>query len=265
MPGTERWTVGALASTAHVSVRTLHHYDQIGLLSPSGRSAAGYRLYDRSDLERLQQILVYRELGFGLEAIGRILDEPTIDRRGELLAQRTLLLERVERTNAVLRAIERTLASLEGGGTMTDEQLFEGFQPLHDAPEEIRAHHAEHAREVHDRWGETDAYAESMRRARRYAKADWERLRADAERQEEHMAWLMEAGVDPGSDDACAGAEAMRLHIDRWFYPCGPEMHAGLADLYESDARFRAHYEKRAPGLATYVARAIRANAARIG
>ena len=78
------------------------------------------------------------------------------------------------------------------------------------------------------------------------------------------MARLLAAGADPEGEEAMAGAEAMRLHIDRWFYPCSPAMHSGLADLYESDARFRAHYEERAEGLAAFVAQAIRANAARV-
>jgi len=263
MGAQDRWTVGEVAAAAHVSVRTLHHYDQIGLLGPSDRSSAGYRLYGRRELERLQQILVYRELGFSLEVIRRMLDEPTVDRRTELLAQRTLLAERLDRTSAVMRAIDRTLASMERGGDMSTEELFEGFEHLGDAPEEVRAHHAEHGREAQDRWGQTDSYAESMRRARRYGKADWEQLRGESTRQEEHMAGLLAAGADPEGEEALAGAEAMRLHIDRWFYPCSPAMHSGLADLYESDARFRAHYEERAEGLAAFVAKAIRANAAR--
>jgi DNA-binding transcriptional MerR regulator len=259
----DRWTVGQVAKAAHVSVRTLHHYDRIGLLGPSDRSSAGYSLYGRRDLERLQQILVYRELGFGLDAIRRVLDEPTVDRRTELLAQRKLLAERKERTSAVIRAIDRTLASMERGGDMTKEEMFEGFEDLPGAPDDVRARHAEHSREVQDRWGETESYAESMRRARRYGKADWERLRGESTRQEEHMATLLAAGADPEGEEAMAGAESMRRHIDRWFYPCSPAMHSGLADLYESDARFRAHYEDRAEGLAAFVAGAIRANAAR--
>lgn len=144
---------------------------------------------------------------------------------------------------------------------MTTGEMFDGFEDLRNAPEEIREHHAQHAQETHERWGESAAYAESMRRARKYSKAEWETIRRAGEEHEEHMAWLMEAGADPEGDRARAAAETMRQHIARWFYPCSPAMHAGLADMYESDARFAGHYEKRAEGLAAFTARAIRANA----
>ncbi len=256
-----RWTVGEVSKRTHVSVRTLHHYDQIGLLVPSERSDARYRLYGTTDLERLHQILVYRELGFTLDAISRVLDTPSIDRRSELIAQRALLVESKRRTEAVIRAVDRTLESMDKGTMMTTQEMFEGFEDLPNAPDEIRAHHAEHAKETHERWGDRDAYAASMRRARKYSKAEWEKLRQETEQHEAHMAGLMDAGVDPESDEARAAAEAMRQLITRCFYPCSPEMHTGLADLYESDDRFKAHYEKRASGLAVYTARAIRANA----
>ena len=257
------WTVGEVASLAHVSVRTLHHYDGIGLLVPSERSGAGYRLYTETDLERLHQILLYRELGLALDAIRRMLDEPAIDRRSELEAQRALLIDSKRRTEAVIRAVDRTLESMARGTKMTTDEMFEGFEDLRNAPDDIRAHHAEHARETHERWGESDAYAQSLRRARKYSRSEWETIRTEGEKHEEHMAWLLESGADPEGEDGRSAAEAMRQHITRWFYPCSHEMHAGLADMYESDARFTAHYEKRADGLATFTARAIRANAQR--
>ena len=252
-----RWTVGEVAGLAHVSVRTLHHYDEIGLLVPSERSGAGYRLYGDFDLQRLHQILLYRELGFPLDAIRRMLDEPALDRRSELEAQRALLIESKLRTEAVIQAVDRTLESMERGKKMTTEEMFEGFEDLRHAPDHIRTHHAEHAQETHERWGESEPFKESMRRARKYTRTEWETMRREGEEHEEHMAWLMEAGADPKGKQARAAAEAMRRHI----YPCSPGMHAGLADLYEADARFAAHYEKRAEGLAAFTARAIRANA----
>jgi MerR family transcriptional regulator, thiopeptide resistance regulator len=255
------WTVGEVSELAHVSIRALHHYDEIGLLEPSGRTPAGYRLYVEADLDRLHQILLYKELGLGLDTIRRMLDEPSVDRRTELEAQRALLVERRERTEAVIRAVDRMLDTMGKGTKMTTQEMFEGFEDLRNAPDDVRAHHREHAEEAHERWAKTDAYAESMRRARRYAKADWEKIKAEAAAQEEHMAWLMEVGEDPEGEKARAGAEAMRVHIDRWFYPCSHEMHAGLADMYEADARFRRHYDERAEGLARFVARAIRTNA----
>jgi MerR family transcriptional regulator, thiopeptide resistance regulator len=124
---------------------------------------------------------------------------------------------------------------------------------------------APYEEEVIRRWGNTDAYKESARRAKGYSKADWARLKAEQERIEARMAELMKAGTAADGEDAMATAEDARLLIDRWFYPCSHRMHVGLADMYTADARFRAHYDERADGLADYVAAAIRANAARTG
>jgi MerR family transcriptional regulator, thiopeptide resistance regulator len=257
------WLVSEVAERAHVTVRTLHHYDEIGLLVPAERSDAGYRLYSESDLERLFQVLLYRELGFPLEAIACMLDEPAVDRREALRAQRELLIEKQRKTGAVIRALDRMLESLEKAKPMNTEELFEGMEAFADAPREIREHQAKHAQEVQERWGKTSAYEESMRRAKSYSKADWQTIQGEAAANESRMMELLAAGADPEGDDAMDCAEAMRQHIHRWFYPCDHRMHAGLADMYEADPRFTEYYEKRAEGLAAYVATAIRANAIR--
>lgn len=261
---TERWTVGEVAEAARVTVRTLHHYDDIGLLVPSGRSDSGYRLYARGDLERLQQILLYRELGFPLEAIAPLLDDPGMDRATALRAQRDLLVEKRTRVDGVIRAVDRILDSLDGKTTMTAEEMFEGFIDLPEAPEEIRHHHRRHATEANERWGETDAYKESMRRAKNRSRQEWERLKREGEALEARMAALLREGAAPDGEEAMAGAEAMRRHIEQAYYPCSPAMHAGLADMYEQDPRFRAHYDQRQEGLATFVVAAIRANVSRL-
>ncbi len=251
----EQWTVGEVAELAHVTVRTLHHYDEIGLLSPSDRTEAGYRLYERAELERLHQILLYRELGFGLDAIGEMLDQPALDRRAMLRAQRDLLAEKVRNTEAVMRALDRTLETLDGGGAeMSADEMFEGFEDFD---------HAQYAEETKERWGETDAYRESMRRAKSYGKADWARMKREQDAIEADMAAVMAGGASPTSPEAMDVAERARQLIDRWFYPCSPRMHVGLADMYVADPRFTKHYEDRARGLAEYHAAAIRANAER--
>src|SRR3712207_7078655 len=101
------YSVGKVAALAGVTIRTLHHYDEVGLLSPGGRSAAGYRIYEESDLERLQQILFYRELGFTLKEIATIVDDPRTDALGHLRRQRKLLIERIKRLRAMVRSEER--------------------------------------------------------------------------------------------------------------------------------------------------------------
>ncbi|HSG50333.1 MAG TPA: TipAS antibiotic-recognition domain-containing protein [Longimicrobiales bacterium] len=128
-------------------------------------------------------------------------------------------------------------------------------------------HHdpSEYEQEARERWGGTDAYKESARRTKSYKAEDWARIKAEGEGIEAGMAELLKGGGAPDGPEAMAQAEQARLHIDRWFYPCSHRMHAGLADMYTADARFAAHYEERAEGLAAFVAAAIKANTARHG
>ncbi|MGD2069285.1 MAG: MerR family transcriptional regulator [Gemmatimonadota bacterium] len=250
----DTWTVGEVAELAHVTVRTLHHYDEIGLLTPSDRTGSGYRLYSRSELDRLHQILLFRELGFGLEAVGHLLDDPTFDLEDALRAQRDLLTERVEKTEAIIRAVEAALESLEKGMPMSTERMFEGFEDFD---------HAEHAEEAEERWGGSEPWKESMRRARNYKKADWGKMKEEQDDIWRRMADAMAAGTEPTDDAAVALAEEARLLVDRWFYPCSHAMHVGLAAMYETDARFADFFEQRAEGLAAYAIAAIRENARR--
>ncbi|HXN33790.1 MAG TPA: MerR family transcriptional regulator [Polyangiaceae bacterium] len=243
--------IGAVARLAHVSVRTLHHYDEIGLVTPSGRSAAGYRLYTTSDLERLQQVLFFRELGFALEAIHELLADPGFDRRSALRAQRAKLTEDAARANALVDLIDKTLRARERGDAMNPEEMFGGFDP------------SKYEDEARDRWGKSDSHAESMRRTKRYTAADWAKLGAEADAIVGELAEVMGAGASPDDPRAMEAAEKHRLHIARWFYACSHRMHVGLGDLYVADERFSAVYERRRSGLAAYLSGAIRANAER--
>ena len=249
-------TVGEVARLAKVSVRTLHHYDELGLLSPSERSEAGYRLYTVEDLERLQQVLFFRELGFSLEEIGRIMSAPDFDRRRALRAQRSLLAEKADRLRTMLSAVDAAIAATEKGTHVDKEEMFEVFGDFDPG---------EYEEEVRERWGETDAYKESARRTARYTKADWERFKAESEANGLEIAALMDEGVAPQDPRAMDAVDRARLLIDRWFYPCSHEMHVGLAEMYIADPRFTATYEKIHPGMAQYVHDAILANAARAG
>jgi len=244
--------VGDVSRIARISVRALHYYDEIGLLLPTARTAAGYRLYTDQDLLRLQQILIGRELGLSLEDIRRSLDEPSFDIRKALLAQKAQLQERAAQTAAMIAAVDAALAivtSNNQGGPM--ERIFEGFNP------------AEYETEVQERWGGTDAYKEAARRTKRYTKDDWQRHRSEQEAIYVEAAALMNGGTAPAADAAVMVAERHRRLIDRWFYPCSIDAHRGLATLYESDVRFSAGIDRQAPGLAAFLAAAIRANAAR--
>ncbi|PRY44383.1 transcriptional regulator [Geodermatophilus tzadiensis] len=248
--------VGEVAALAGVTVRTLHHYDRIGLLSPSGRTAAGYRRYSAADLDRLHQVLLYRELGFPLEEVATLLDDPSADPVEHLRRQHRLLRDRLDRTAAMVAAVEKEMEARQMGISLTPRERFEVFGD-HD-PEQYEA-------EVQERWGDTDAYRESSRRAAAYTKDDWVRVTAEGEDVEARMAAALQAGVAPDSPEAMDLAEEARQQISRNFYDCSPEVHAGLGRLYVEDERFTAHYERRAAGLAQWVSTAVQANAARQG
>ena len=247
-------TVGEVAALAGVTVRTLHHYDRIGLLVPSGRSQNGYRLYAYGDLERLREIRLLRELRFSLDAIGRMLDAPTHGRRSALEAQRDMLRERQKRTERIIRGVDRALRAMQEETEVDRTKMFEGLEEFD---------HEQYRDEVERRWGNTDAYKESMRRTRSYGKNDWDRIKAEGESVVAGLAGLMAEGVQAADRVAMDLAEEHRCHIDRWFYPCSHGMHRNLAEMYTADPRFKEYFEKRAGGLAVFVRDAIRANAQR--
>ncbi|MDG4792968.1 MerR family transcriptional regulator [Micromonospora sp. WMMD1082] len=244
--------VGQVARLAGVTVRTLHHYDEIGLLSPSGRSAAGYRRYSDADLERLQLIRYYRELGFPLEEIAVILDDPASDPGAHLRRQHELLTVRIRRLQEMVAAIEFAMEASKLDIRLTPQERFEVFGDFD--PEA-------HAEEAEQRWGGTDAYRESNRRASRHTKEDWQRIKAENEDWGRRIVALLASGAPADGPQARDLAEEHRQLISRWFYECSYEIHTGLADMYLADERFTAHYEAMAPGLAAYLAEAIHANA----
>jgi MerR family transcriptional regulator, thiopeptide resistance regulator len=249
------YQVSEVARIAGVSVRALHHYDEIGLLVPRERSESGYRRYDDADLLRLQQILIGRERGLTLEEIRRSLDDPRFDHRQALLAQKRQLQERARRTDDMIRAVDAALAILEGGPgeTMDMKQIFDGFDP------------SAYEAEAQERWGDTDAYRESAKRAKRYGKEDWKAIRDEQTAIYADAAAALRNGLAPDSGEAMDIAERHRLSIGRWFYPCGSTMHTGLADLWEADGRFAASIDAHGAGLTSFLAAAVRANARRPG
>lgn len=246
----KRYTVTEVARGAGVSVRTLHYYDELALLRPKGRSQAGYRLYGDRELERLQQILLWRRLGLGLEQIRKILDDPSFDRRLALMEQRRHLREEARLTNQMLHAIDRAIQSLERGTTMNMKQMFEGFEP------------ADYETEVKERWGETHAYSISAKRTKSYTPKDWQNIRAELDEILTELSRCMADNVEPMDKLATELADRHRLHIDRWFYPCSPDMHQKLAEMYVGDERFVATFERHGAGLGEYLAKAIQANQA---
>lgn len=244
------YTVSELARNSHVTVRALHHYDAIGLLVPSRRNAAGYRLYSEADARRLARITVLRELGFSLEATRELLAGDVGALRLALEQQRQRAYGELARQQSVLRAIENTLARLSGEEPEMDD-MFEGFESFAEPP---------YAEEAKSRWGESESYRESARRTRGYSKEDWQQMKSEAESLMREYVSLLLSGEGAASPAACALAERYRLHIDRWFYPCSRAHHVRLGQLYVDDPRFTAHFEQYASGLAPFVAESIRAN-----
>ena len=245
------YLVSELAELTGVTVRTLHHYDHLGLLVPSGRTRKGYRRYNDDDLLRLQQILVCREFGMPLEKIRQMLDAPDYDRLDALIEQRARVERKIQHASDILESLNAAIRTLQGETKMSPKDLFEGFDP------------SEHQAEAEKRWGDTEAFKESARRTSSYEEHDWKRIQNEEKEQLNRMVNLMAEGTAPSEPAATQIAEQLRLHIDRYFYPCSRETHAKLAEMYVSDPRFAAHYEKHGTGLAAFLSASIQANLAK--
>ncbi|NND13261.1 MAG: MerR family transcriptional regulator [Acidimicrobiia bacterium] len=247
-------TVGAVARLAGISVRTLHHYDEIGLVVPGQRSMNGYRRYGSREINRLQEVLFFRELGFPLDEIKRIFDDPDYSRTSALLRQRRLVERKAERLLKMMDAIDHAIEAQRQGTNMTPEETLEVFGDFDPA---------EYEEEARERWGDTDAYQESAKRTASYTKQDWQQIQSEANDVNQAMLALMDAGIAATSSEAMELAEAHRSHISKWFYECTTEIHAGLGAMYVSDSRFKANIDKAGDGLAQFLSEAIAANAAR--
>lgn len=249
----EEYTVGRVAGLAGVTVRTLHHYDEIGLVVASGRTAAGYRVYEPPDVDRLARVLTYRGLGFALDEIAALLDDPAVDAVAHLRRQRELLVDRGERLSAMVAAIDKELEARAMGIQLSAEEQLEVF-----GTDKVGG---EWATEAEQRWGDTDAFRESQRRAARYTKEDWARLKEESDAGLRGFAAAMSDGVAATGSAGRQLAEEHRAFLCRWFYDCDYDLHRNLAEMYVADERFTATFDAVAPGLAAYVHDAIVANA----
>lgn len=248
-------TVGQVARRYGVTVRTLHHYDDVGLLRPSERSGAGYRLYTGADLTRLQHVVVYRRLGFTLEEIGALLDGgPGPGLVDHLRRQRAAVMSRLDELQELVTALDRALESEMTGTDLTPEEQRELFGETFSD---------EYAAEAQERWGDTDAWRQSRERTARYTRSDWEEVKAETDAVNAAYVAAMEAGLPATSAEAMDAAESARRQIHDRFYDLTPDFHRNLADMYVADPRFTATYEDLRPGLAQYVRDAIHANADR--
>ncbi|MGE5370436.1 MAG: MerR family transcriptional regulator [Solirubrobacterales bacterium] len=243
------YQIKEVADLAGISVRTLHYYDQIGLLTPSAASPAGYRIYSDADLERLQQVLFYRELGFPLQEIKRIVGHPGFDREKALEGQRELLLQKRARFDAMIETVDQTLRTMRGDGTMSKREMFKGM-----AREAWDRHRSEYAEEARALYG-----SETVDRSDRRFEAltDDERAQAMENWEAIYKALARHIGGDPTDPEVQELVAAKRAHISRYFYDCTLEIFRGLGELYVSDSRFTKNIDRYGEGLAAFLQQAI--------
>ncbi len=238
-------TVKQLAKLAGVSVRTLHHYDHIGLLRPSSRTQAGYRLYQRADLVRLQQILFFKELDFSLAEIRTILDDPDFDEVKALEDHRQLLKQRAARIALLINNIDKTIHRLtENTMPLTDAELYEGF---------TNAEILEMKQEVQERY-DPELIDISNKNVRNMSKTQFQNVKEEGENIAKEMAGLMDQGV---ASPEVRVLVARHYALNEQFYPTSAEMYRGLGQMYTQDDRFRVYYDKYRVGLADFMAAAM--------
>jgi MerR family transcriptional regulator, thiopeptide resistance regulator len=237
-------TVGAVATLTGVSVRTLHHYDHIGLVVPSVRTPAGYRGYTDADIERLHLVLVYRSVGLPLDEIRTLLDDADADVLVHLQRQHKLLLKQAERLEHTIKAVEELMNAHREGIQLTAEEQVEIFGTT--------AFSEEYAAEAEERWGDTDAWKQSQQRVSKFTKQDWLDIKAEGDELQAALAQAKRDGVRPGSAAANELAARHRASIER-FYDCDDEMYRCLVEMYLADERFTRYYDDVEPGLAQFV------------
>lgn len=234
------YPIGEVARMAGVSTRTLRHYDDVGLLRPTATEAGGRRLYDRAALLRLQQIMLYREMDLGLDEIGALLDAPEHDILQALQRHRDELRRRGRRIRRLLQTVDRTIESVEGSATMSDEELFGGF-----SEEKQR----EYAAEARTRWD--PALVDASQRAwRSYTPDQQKAVIREGEEIYRELAALMPKG--PDSPEVQRKLDALHAHFNR-FYDCSPEIFRGLGQMYTEDARFGDTFRRLDPGLPEFM------------
>lgn len=247
------YSILKLSKTAGVSTRTLRYYDSIGLLKPLRTNSSGYRIYGEKEVSLLQQILFYKELGFGLEDIHTILSQPDFDNLKALREHREKLLEERTRLDLLITTVDKTIDNETGRNTMSDKEKFEGFKK-----DLVKTNEEKYGKEIREKYGDK-VVEESNKRMLNLSKEEyehWENLSKQV------LLTLQEAFAtkDPGSEKA---QEAARLHKEWLTLSWGnavsytPQAHAGLADMYVADERFKAYYDKEQEGLAEFLRDAI--------
>ena len=223
-----------------VSVRTLHYYDEIGLLTPAFvDKSTGYRFYDENSLIRMQEILFYRELDFSLKSIGEVLSSPNYDKNKALKEQKHLLTLKKERLERLISAID---------GAVKGEIVMKAFD---------NSEFENYKREAKEKWGETDAYKEHAQRTKNYSKQKWNDLAAGMDHIMAEFALCMRKDETPDSAVAQILVKLLQNHITENYYLCTNEILACLGQMYVADERFKNNIDKHADGTAAFICEAI--------
>lgn len=244
------YTVQKLSLLAGISSRTLRYYDEIDLLKPARINSSGYRIYGTKEVDRLQQILFYKELGVGLEQIKDILDNPNFDYLEALKDHKAKLLERKEQIDELIANVQKTIAKAEGDVIMKDKEKFNGFkQKMIDENEK------KYGKEVREKYGD-DFVDKSNTKFNGLSQEEFEKVNNLAEEIIETLKEAFKTG-NPGGE---LGQKAAKLHKE-WLCYYWPsyrkEAHAGLAQMYVADERFKAYYDKEQEGIAEFLRDAI--------
>ncbi|GAA2365866.1 MerR family transcriptional regulator [Dactylosporangium salmoneum] len=247
----EGLTVGQVSTRLGVTVRALHHWDDIGLARPSLRTAAGYRLYTAGDLERLHRIVIYREIGLGLDRIRAVLDDSAVDVLSALRAQRTQVAQRIERLQQLGAGLDRMVAAHERGLLLTVEQQAAIFGPQWnpDWPAQAR-----------QRYGDTTQWQQYAERAASRSPQEWQAIADTIAELDRALGDAVAAGVTPGSPEANQLVERHREAFASYF-PLTRQMQVCLGRMYEADPAFAAHFDGIRAGLATWFRQSVDASA----
>jgi DNA-binding transcriptional MerR regulator len=244
------YTVQKLGQIAGVSTRTLRYYDEFGILKPARINSSGYRIYGQAEVDRLQQILFYRELGVSLESIKDIVTAPAFDGAQALRDHRQKLLEKREQLDLLITNVDKTIALTGGRINMSDKEKFEGFkQKLVDDNEK------KYGKEVREKYGE-DTVNKSNAKVKNMSQEQYDEVTKLANELTETLQAAFQSG-DPAGELAQRAADLHRQWLSFYWDSYTKEAHAGVAQMYVDDERFTAYYDKVQPGTAVFLRDAV--------
>jgi len=244
------YTVQKLGSLAGVSTRTLRYYDEIGILKPARINSSGYRIYGQAEVDRLQQILFYRELGISLESIKEIVTAPSFDGTAALKEHHIKLLEKKEQLELLIANVEKTIAVTEGRMKMSNKEKFEGFKK-----KMIDENEKKYGNEIREKYGD-ETVNKSNAKLQNMTQAQYDEVTKLAELVAETLAKAFKTR-DPAGELAQKAAELHKQWLCYYWNEYSKEAHAGLAQMYVDDERFTAYYDKEQPGTAEFLRDAI--------